>query len=695
MEFANLDAEVTETVLRPDDNLSTFPLHSRQQDPAPNLTLISLPTEILLRITYFLTLPPHRVAPVYGLLAGKPGLLAEARTDTLKNIRLVHPLLSQLPVPYLFSHVTVPLWGDRGLIRLHDIASQDHLARYVQHLKVYVKFKVAPPRAISFSESLAARDNEVDLLGRVPAPRKRDQLRRKVSNTIDKLPFDRLKGKGKKSSIPNDAEKASPIASKVNDDEGLETVRSTSVASASSDTDQQFDSRWSHPNPRTRPKEFLTMFESMATATLSHNLNVSERDLPRSLEHGSQPSANQSMSDPSSSTHSTKYPSRPPPMLLALSRLMSSIYSAMPRLQTLCIDSQLQEEFMGKLDRALALRFTSIQETWDAMSGYVVAMLIAGWAVSDTNSVRRLWALGGSTEWPLRLREYLHLDLYQSTDEQTCNKSSSKQSSLTSWRQKAANIESLALKYDLGAYKKNFEHVQDSWIPSIANFLDVMPNLQFLDLAAQSRSDGFERTNKEAHPSLAKLILSEPGSSSYLPSALIITANPTTLQSRNPKLRLLRLADFRSCCPSHFVDTLNTLTGPNLQDLRLGNFSLTSPPGGETGHALGFYATWASAWKALSDEPQFRLRNFMLIGTTYIDNQGRWTKYPGMTNVDGRESLEAGIRRWVCTQSRESQAVDQEVKFPLPTREEVGDVVACREWSRVGDEGMRFRMGNI
>jgi hypothetical protein len=674
MEFASLDAE--DRVLLPGDDLGTVPLHFRQQDPAPNLTLLSLPTEILLRITYFLTLPPHRVAPLSGLLAGKPGLLAEARTDILKNLRLAHPLLSQLPVPYLFSHVTVPLWGDRGLVRLHNIASHDHLARYVQHLKIFIKFKVAPPRAISFSESLAARDNETDLLGRVAPPRKRDQLRRKVSDTIDKLPFDRLRGKGRKPSTPSD--------------ESLEIVRSVSVASASSDPDQQPDSRWPHPNPRTQAKEFLAMFESMATATLSHNLNVSERELPRSLEHNSQQGAQQSISDPSYSTNSAKSPPRPPPMLLGLSWLMSSIYSAMPRLQTLCIESQLQEEFMGKLDRALALRFTSIQETWDAMSGYVIAMLVAGWAVSDTDSVERLWVLGGSTQWPDRFREYLHLDTSEPTDELNGN-SSSKQSNLSSWEQKTANIESFALKYDLGAYKKNFEHVQDSWVPSIVNFLNVMPNLQFLDLAAQPRSDGFERTNKEAHPSLAKLILSETSSSIYSPNSATNLASTSILHPRNPKLLLLRLADFRSCCPSHFIHTLNILAGPNLQDLRLGNFTLTTTADGGSGHPLGFYATWASAWKALRDEPTFHLKNFMLIGTTYIDNQGRWTKYPGMTNVDGRESLEAGIRRWVCGGWRE---VDQEVKFPLPTREEVGDVVACREWSRVGDEGMRFRLGN-
>lgn len=701
MEFASLETEATAAFPSPELSYDLDAQYTAQSHPAPNFskTVLSLPAEILLRITYFLNLPPHRKPPYHGLCtSSKAPSPSSARTDTLRSLRLTHSLLSQLPNAYLFSHIRIPVWGEDGLLRLYNVASHDHLARHVQHLKVHVRFNVATPLAVS--EYHINRDVEPDLLGRVPPPRKRDQLRRKVSEGVERLSLDRLKGKGRKQSLVTNDGNTVLVASYTNND-GIEAVRSGSTASGSSDPDQQPATTRRFPNPLTHPTEFLTMFDTMAASTISRQLGPYERDLPRSLENAL---PYPSMTGPGIDIGSGRPPPKPSPMLVALASLMCTVFSATPRLQTLCIDSETQEEFMGKLDRSFALRYTPMQETWEAMSSYIIGMLVASWAMSSTENVRRLWVLGGSTEWPDRIEEYLRLDSCASGPEL--------------WHTKAAKIDSLALNYDYGAYKKNLTAVERQWVPRITTFLTVMPNLQYLDLAAQPRSDSM-RSGGVTHVSLANIVpapslASDMNQHTTSPSQSISLPHPSPTRNPNanlppkpplnPHLKLMRISDVSAPTPQDLLSALSTLTSPALQTLLLGSSTLTSPRAD---------ANWVTFWHMLRNTPLFDLKQFVFSGTRYEDTTGFWLRYPGKTNLDGRESLERRVRGWVEGGGRGEEdvrgggggsvRVDGNEEdggsgggsgmgegFPLPLVQDVGLARAVAAWNEMSDEGMRY-----
>ena len=156
MDFTSLETTQTTTFPIPD-----YPFHHHNTTSTTEATtILSLPTEILLRITYLLTLPPYPSNPSPYSKSSSHNI---TYTPTLKSLRLTHPLLSYLSIPYLFSHLTLPLWGPHGLYRLHSIASAPHIASSVQHMKLWVQFNLAEPHPSPFQER-NMREGEGDLL---------------------------------------------------------------------------------------------------------------------------------------------------------------------------------------------------------------------------------------------------------------------------------------------------------------------------------------------------------------------------------------------------------------------------------------------------------------------------------------------------------------------------------------------------
>ncbi len=489
---------------------------------------------------------------------------------------------------------------------------------------------------------------------RDPPPRRRDRLRASVSGALEgRLGALSLgsRGKGRRSSkVPIVA-----IPSSSGDD-GVGAVSSGSTLPASTFNGdvvaalQRRQSTWPPlPDYKTDPVDFLATFDRMAQTTISRNLGLSELSVAEQKNVG------------------------PSPMLRTMMALMSGIFSKLSRLQTLCVDSQTQEEFMERLDRGYALRYAPTQETWEAISGYVVAMLVAGWVRSSCQVLRRLWVMGGAVGWGrVLMREYLASEkeitgiMWTGNSfeekEAKCASGNEEQTGLEMWKRKAARLESLTLKYDAGAYTRYFVEVEEQWMCIVRELMQDMPSLQCMEIGRQKRADGAV----QGWPGWGAVKLSNIASHSWQGGHLVET------------LKILRIGDVRVADAADLKRCLEALGGVGLERLYMGNFDIGTND-------------WPAAWKILKEGCDFRLKKIALMGKRYGSLWGYWApNQPWLARWDGDISS-LGDAPPLLGHVQEYVEGKRDVEdFPLLSTEQVGARAAFEQWQRRSDETLKY-----
>ena len=470
-----------------------------------------------------------------------------------------------------------------------------------------------------------------DLLSvREPPPRKRDKWRSSISGALGRV------------SITGGRERRKSKA--VN----LETVRSGSTASTSNeDTLPELQRRQSVfpplPDWKSDPVDFLATFDKMAETTISRNLATAELDVAKERDAG------------------------PSPMLIAMVQFTTKIFSSLTRLQTLCIDSQTQEEFMERLDRGYALRYAPTQDTWEAISGYVISMIAAGWVKSETMSLKRLWVHGGAVGWgDVLMKEYLKVDrggggvLWTENGiggerEKGGNETEKEeQTGLEMWKAKAARLESLSLKYDVGAYRKYFAEVETRWMGMVRDFVRDMPRLRSLEIAKQKRVDGtlHDRSGWGA-VRLSNIAAHNGEDGEFLGNLQIL---------RIGHVQVIDAADLQHC--------LEALGRERLEYFIMGSFDIETDD-------------WPAAWKMLRDGCQFRLKQFILSGTRYKSTRGWWTANPRALHEEYTGGLLREVQEYV-------QGKSDDLSFPLSLTEDVGARAAFEQWRGRSDSSLSY-----
>lgn len=357
----------------------------------------------------------------------------------------------------------------------------------------------------------------------------------------------------------------------------------------------------------------------------------------------------------------------PSPMLLAMVTFMSEIFSKFGRLQTLCVDNQTQEEFMERLDRGYALRYAPTQDTWEAISGYIVAMVVAGWVRSSCQGLRRLWVMGGAVGWgKILMREYLAPETRQEgmvwmeggfeRKEANCTKMTEEQNSLDKWKRKAARLDGLVLKYDKGAYSKYVREVETQWLGMVKDLIQDMPRLQYLEIGEQKRADGKSQdwTSTRRAPVKLSNIASRGWQGGHLAA----------------DLKVLRVGDFQVADPTDLKLCLEALAGDKLQCLYMGSLGITTND-------------WPAAWKMLRDECHFRLKRFALTGKINESAYGYWTP--------SRHSSCLGIDLSLLEHLQEYVEGKRDAEpFPLLLTEQAGARAAFEQWQRRSDETLEY-----
>ena len=632
MDFSSLEDSIPLNNTTSNNSNHYYPFrHHSETTP----TLLSLPTEIHLRITLHLTQPPY--PPTTN------------PTTTLKSLRLTHPAFTPLPTPYLFSHLTLPLWGPRGLLRLHHIALHEHLARHVQHVKFWVQFNLAEPHPAPFQEGNLRRVGE-DLLGvREVVSRRRDRFRKSVSGKFEGLS---LRGR-----------RTSKFGKGVADGNERGGRNASVVSTASSNDGERKQSVLpSIPDLSVDPLEFLKMFDRMASTTISRNLAAAEV------------------------TYAAERNAGPSPMLMAMMRFVSEIFGKLDRLQTLCVDSQTQDEFMERLDRGFALRYAPTQDTWDAISRYVVAMVLAGWVRSDCASVRRLWVLGGAVgTWEVLMKEYLRNErkeeqvVWRENGIEGASQMSSVgngcngPTGLELWKQKAATLESLSVKYDVGAYRVYFVSVETRWMAVVRELMQDMPRLQYLEIGKQKRADGtIHDRSGWAAVRLTNIVAEEESEGTVSPNLSRIVAERAE-GAVIPNLKLLRLSDLQVQNTVDLKKCLEALGGEGLERLHLGNFHIGTDD-------------WPAAWKMLREDCQFRLKQFVLMGKSYGSDRGVWQakQISSFGRDEAPTPLISEVQEYVENKGEHDRS-------PLLLTSEATATAAVGQWQRRGDVTLRYQ----
>ena len=301
-------------------------------------------------------------------------------------------------------------------------------------------------------------------------------------------------------------------------------------------------------------------------------------------------------------------------------------------------------------------QYAPTQDTWEAICGYVTGMIIAGWVRSSASRVRRLWILGGAVAWgDILIKEYLMRNRRDSgviwnpnglgdVDEED------ERNGVDLWKEKAANLESLSLKFDVGAYRKNFDAIETQWLGMVRSLIQDMPKLQYFELARQKRTDGSPSDqNPGGPPKLVKL-------------SRVASEGREDGQSF-ASLRLLRLGDMAATSVADFRQCLEILGGQDLERLILGNFDL---------HA----GDWVSAWKMLRMDCQFKLKQILITGVKYADGHGFWATDKGQGQL---QEVQAYI-----------EGKTESTVFFLPTMEGAGEAAAIEEWKKLGDETLKY-----
>ena len=497
---------------------------------------------------------------------------------------------------------------------------------------------------------------------RDPPPRRRDKWRSSISGALEgKLGALSLsgKGKGRKGSKAHDAAAAAaaePASAERFDGPGAARRRSDASRSPHNEDIVVALQRRQSPFPplpdhKTEPVEFLATFDKMAQTTISRNMALVELSAAAEKNVG------------------------PSPMLLAMVSFISEVFSKMGRLQTLCVDSQTQEEFMERLDRGYALRYAPTQDTWEAMSGYIIGMLVAGWVKSSCQGLKRLWVMGGAVGWgKIMMYEYLASERRQEgmvwmengfeRKEASCTNGSEEKTGLDMWRKKAARLASLTLKYDVGAYSKYLGQVERQWLGMVKELVQDMPRLQYLEIGQQKRANG--KTQDWNSTRRTQVRLSNIVSRGW--------------QDGNfaADLKVLRISDFQVADPTDLKDCLENLAGERLQCLYLGSIGIESND-------------WPAAWKMLRQECRFRVKQFALTGKVYDSRFGHWTpNQHWLARWDGDISCLGNAPSLLELVQDYVGGKRGAEPFPLLLAEQVGAGVAVDQWLRRSDETLKF-----